>query len=371
MVRQYEGCFQAFMRYRSPLPLLPNRVWRVYAGGKLLDRFQGKENPADDHCPEEWVGSATRAANVGREHLEREGLSRCFLPDGGTPFLKDLIEDNPVDFLGREHFERFGAEPALLVKLLDSCVRLPIQAHPTREFAKKSLNSDYGKAEAWIVLGGREIDGPPSIYFGFKEGIGKEDFIDAYKRQDIQALEGALNRRPARRGDVYFIPGGVPHAVGSGVFLLEIQEPTDFAFLLDKKSPSWDLSPCQVHLGLGDELMFEGFDFQGPRGADLFAECYRHVDLSRIGVTNLLPESAGVFFGARHVVVESRLERAIETLLIGICSGGAGSVTSMAGSIEVAPGRSFVVPAAAGAVEYTAEGGALEIFEAFPPAAGL
>jgi mannose-6-phosphate isomerase len=65
----------------------PNRVWRTYPGGMNLDRMEGRENPADSHFPEDWIGSTTYAVNKGREHLKEEGLSRVHIA-GETMTLK-------------------------------------------------------------------------------------------------------------------------------------------------------------------------------------------------------------------------------------------------------------------------------------------
>jgi len=40
---------------REPLRLAPNRVYRIYTGGAMLDRLRGKPDPVDTHFPEEWV----------------------------------------------------------------------------------------------------------------------------------------------------------------------------------------------------------------------------------------------------------------------------------------------------------------------------
>ena len=46
-----------------PLFFMPNRVWRCYSGGALLDKFVGNEKAEDGHFPEDWLASTTRAAN--------------------------------------------------------------------------------------------------------------------------------------------------------------------------------------------------------------------------------------------------------------------------------------------------------------------
>ena len=53
------------------LRLPPNRVWRTYSGGLMLDRMEGRASPADGTFPEDWIGSTTRAstrtANTSRK----------------------------------------------------------------------------------------------------------------------------------------------------------------------------------------------------------------------------------------------------------------------------------------------------------------
>jgi len=46
--------------------LSPNRIWRTYPGGKMLDIREGKANPQDSQLPEDWIASTTIAVNKGR-----------------------------------------------------------------------------------------------------------------------------------------------------------------------------------------------------------------------------------------------------------------------------------------------------------------
>jgi uncharacterized protein YuzE len=81
---------------RRPLSLLRNRVYRLWRGGALLDRFQGQPDPADRNVPEEWVGSTTVSRIPGRP--PDEGLSRVSLPDGSSVVLK-VTYDQETDSL--------------------------------------------------------------------------------------------------------------------------------------------------------------------------------------------------------------------------------------------------------------------------------
>ncbi len=116
-----------------------------------LDLMEGREHPVDAHFPEDWIGSTTRAANKGREHLAEEGLSKVTVADE-TLTLKALCEKQPNALLGAGHVEKYCANTQFLLKFLDSAIRLHIQCHPTIPFAQKHLNRNSGKTEAYIIL---------------------------------------------------------------------------------------------------------------------------------------------------------------------------------------------------------------------------
>ena len=126
------------------IKLSPNRVWRTYQGGRLLDAMTSQPEPADTHFPENWIASTTRAVNHGREDMVEEGLSKVDI-DGNTYILKDLITAHPELTVGLEHYRKYGADAGFLLKFLDPAIRLHIQCHPTIKFAQKYLSSNSGK----------------------------------------------------------------------------------------------------------------------------------------------------------------------------------------------------------------------------------
>ena len=117
----------------------PNRVWRTYTGGRVLDQLEGKTSPKDSHFPEDWIASTTQATNKGREEI-MEGLSEILLNDQKLS-LVSLFRKYPIELLGKSHFEKYGANTQFLLKFLDSAEKLHIQAHPTVEFAQQYLNA--------------------------------------------------------------------------------------------------------------------------------------------------------------------------------------------------------------------------------------
>lgn len=243
-----------------PLRQLPNRVWRSYCGGAMIDRWKNESVCEDGAMPEEWVASTVVARGDNRP--ADEGISMFALPDGRVVPLTELIADDREAFLGERIARTYGDVP-LLTKLLDSCERLTIQVHPDKRFAADFLHSRFGKTEGWYVLGTRPVDGEESyVLFGFKEGVDRAKWRDLFLRQDISGMIGALHKVRVKPGDVFIINGGVPHAIGSGCFLLELQEPTDYTMRVEKTTPRGaSLSGMLVHQGVGEERMLDCFHY--------------------------------------------------------------------------------------------------------------
>ncbi|MDQ3875970.1 MAG: class I mannose-6-phosphate isomerase [Actinomycetota bacterium] len=232
--------------------LIPNRVYRFYRGGALLARLRG-EVEVDGSFPEDWVASVTPASNPGRSEPQA-GLSR--LADGRL--LRDAIEGDRAAWLGHRHVERFGASTGLLVKLLDAAERLPVHAHPSRAFARERLASQFGKTEAWIVVATRGDSA--EVWIGLAESVARERYRAWIDAQDTEALLASLNRIEVRAGDIVYVPAGVPHAIGAGVLILELQEPTDFSLVCEWKG--YPIRPEDAHLGLGWEDALRALDLE-------------------------------------------------------------------------------------------------------------
>ena len=225
------------------------RVFRVYTGGKLFSEFFGDDSQ-DSFYPEEWISSSTKALNEGSTD-EFEGLSTI---KGTDIHFNELIDQQRELMLG----DRKGLD--VLVKALDSAIRLPVQAHPDKAFSRKNFNSEFGKAESWLVLATRE---GASIYFGFKDGVTKEDFEKAVEdaETDKTAMERLLNKIPVKPGDVYFIPAKAVHAIGYGCLILEVQEPTDFTIQPERWCGDYRLSEREMYLTLEKETALSVFDY--------------------------------------------------------------------------------------------------------------
>ncbi|EIP98850.1 hypothetical protein OpiT1DRAFT_03326 [Opitutaceae bacterium TAV1] len=249
------------------LRLAPNRVWRTYQGGRQLDALaQRGDNaaapPADGHFPEDWIASLTNARNSGREHLADEGLSRVGDADDTTTAvpLKNLVAADPGYFLGEAHIARFGADPRLLVKFLDPAIRLHFQVHPSADFARRFLDSPSGKTEAYHVLGIRPgCDG--RIWLGFRNPPPTRDALRRMiEAQDIAAMKTCFNTLDARPGDTFIVPGGTPHALGAGLFVVEAQEPSDLVVRFEFQRGGLVLPESARFMGRGLDFCLDVFD---------------------------------------------------------------------------------------------------------------
>ena len=344
-----------------PLKLSAAKAWRTYLGGSMIDALHGMEGTEDTHFPEEWIMSTTAARNAGREHIQNEGMS---IEESTGRFLKDLIEEYPENMLGKAHLDTHGATTGVLIKLIDSAERLSIQVHPNKEMARQWFQSDYGKTECWHILGGREIDGEkPCIYFGFKEGITKEYWKKVFDEQDIPAMLNCLHKIEVTPGDTWLIKGGVPHAIGAGCFLMEIQEPTDYTIRTERSTPSgFQIADSMCHQGIGFDNMFECFLYDGKREEEIRKEF-------------CIPQKGNVLVGyedtkcfrLERMGVDTVLEIEPEKVFSGIyILEGNGSLECDGAKWEIQKGDQFFIPADTGYIVRAK--GKLQVARYFGPA---
>ncbi len=217
-----------------------NRVSRLYLGGRNIDKFFGKSECENSYFPEDWTASVVSAYNstAGKE----EG------------FGETVNGERIIDLVGED-------KPKILVKLLDSAERLVIQAHPTVPFAKEFLNSDFGKTECWYFL---DCEEGAYVYIGFKEGSTREEWEKAFHNNDSEKMVSMLHKVPVKKGDFVFVDGGVPHAIGAGCFMVELQEPSDLMVVNERFTPSGREIPEQrLTMGLSYDKMFDVYDYTG------------------------------------------------------------------------------------------------------------
>lgn len=234
--------------YEKPIFFNRNRVFRIYQGGKLFADILN-DYPEDSFYPEEWIASTVKAINLNSTDIN-EGLS--YVKNEQISLL-DLMHKYPREMTNNEKWD-------VLVKFLDSAIRLPVQVHPNKEHALKFFNSTYGKTEMWIILGTREN---ACLYIGFKEKITKEEFKELVKKSqsDKEIMSSVMNRIEVKNGDIYLINSGVIHAIGAGCMLLEVQEPTDFTIQPECWCGDYEITEYEKYLGLSEDDGLEMFDY--------------------------------------------------------------------------------------------------------------
>ncbi len=187
-------------------PQLKERVW----GGKRLAELYGMQGGP---YGEAWL--------VYDENKIASG------PFAGR-VLKDVLPELGEDFLGRKVVERYGYQLPLMIKLIDSADWLSVQVHPDDAYARvHEAHTGYlGKAEAWIVL---EAEPGARVIYGLKQSVSREELRAA-------ALDGSIlelvNYVPVKKGDVIYVPPGTIHALGPGLFVLEVSQRSDLTYRL-------------------------------------------------------------------------------------------------------------------------------------------
>jgi mannose-6-phosphate isomerase len=360
------------MTARGKVILLPpNRVWRSYTGGRTLDQMARAAAPGDSHFPEDWIASTTRAVNIGREEII-EGPSRVQVGGVSQDFAA-LLTGDPEYFLGATHATRHGSEPHLLVKFLDPSIRLHLQVHPSADFARRRLGASSGKTEAYHILSIRDEVRDPAIYLGFHKPPARDRLRALIEQQDIGSLLAAMNRVPVRPGDTYVVPGGLPHALGEGIFLVEIQEPSDLVVRFEFERGGHLLPESARFMNRGLDFCLDVFDLSPwpPGRVRVEAGCppkRRRALGPDSWQDDLIGPERTPCFRVRQSVVRSRISKSEDSFYVGIIT--AGRVTLQAGgeSHRLEVGDKFFVPAGLGAIDLQPEP-ECTVLECYPPGA--
>ena len=349
--------------------LEPNRVWRTYPGGKKLDLMEGNEQPNDSHFPEDWIGSTTRAVNKGREHLTEEGLSKVTV-EGETLTLKALCEKYPDALLGAEHVKKYGVNTQFLFKFLDSAIRLHIQCHPTIPFAQKHLNSNSGKTEAYVILSIRDEVKEPYIFMGFQNPPAKEDFKRMIEEQDSNGILACFENVPIKPGDVFIVPGGMPHAIGEGVFMMEIMEPTDFAVRIEFERGGYVLPEESRFMNRGIDFALSMFNYESTSVETIKERffCSPKVLESQNNSTEyiLIDEHKTSCFKVNRIEVKDSYAKVSDSFYIGVVVKGEGTIIIGNQSYPVKESSKFFVPYQTHALTFKTDT-EMEIIATFPP----
>ena len=128
-----------------------------------------------------------------------------------------LIRNQGLEGVSLKDYAWSEKEFPLLIKLIDAKEALSVQVHPGDSYALE-MEGSMGKTEMWYIL-----DHEPGafLYYGLKYKVTENEIR---KRLSNGSILEVCRQVPVKKGDVYFIPPGMLHAIGKGIRLAEVQQ---------------------------------------------------------------------------------------------------------------------------------------------------
>jgi mannose-6-phosphate isomerase len=111
-------------------------------------------------------------------------------------------------------------------------------------------------------------------------------------------MRGLLHRIEVHPGDIVYVPPGVLHAPGEGVFLLELQEPEDLSILLEWQGFELD-GERDGHLGLGFDLALQAVESRG-RSTEEIRQLVRPAGFG----PSVMPQAADQYFRLQRIALD-------------------------------------------------------------------
>ena len=194
----------------------------------------------------------------------------------------------------------------------------------------------------------------------FHSDLGYDSFLVTY----VKCLSSKMSpstftcvyetKHKVKAGDTVFVPAGTPHAIGEGIFVLELQEPTDLSALLEWTDFAVD-GVKDGHLGLGFDLVLDSLSYD-PIPVDEARKLVVHDRLFTSSDSSVFTDVADPYFRADFLTgTGSKVEPGFSILLV---LTGSGSIKfDSADSIEVQRGDAVLVPYSAGGWELNGANG--------------
>lgn len=314
------------------MPLFKNKIW----GGNRIKELGFDYDPLPN-CGEMWVLSAV----PGNESV----VSNGFLAENT---LDEVLEIYMGELVGERNYERFGNQFPLLIKIIDANDKLSIQVHPDDKLAQER-GMDNGKTEMWYII---DAEKGAEIVDGFDMELTTEDYK---KVVELGRLEKVLHVEHPEPGDVFFIPAGRVHALGSGLLLAEIQQSSDCTYrIYDYNRPGDDGKLRQLQTAEA----LAAIDFSQLKDGKTH---YRQ----QVNATNNLVECP--YFTTNLIPLNKPMRKdfsQLDSFVIYLCTQGICAVKTMDQITPLHAGECVLVPATAQIVELFSQGTAqlLEVY---------
>ena len=157
-----------------------------------------------------------------------------------NPIQKDYIWGTEKWLFSSLHQE-LPSVPFLIKEIL-SRQALSLQVHPDDAFARLMEDSP-GKTEMWYIL---DCPSDAFLYYGLKHRVSLEELT---KRIENRTILEICRKVPVRRGEVFYLPAGIIHAIGPGIRLLEIQQNSHITYrIYDYDRKDRDDQPRPLHI---------------------------------------------------------------------------------------------------------------------------
>ncbi|MDR3250310.1 MAG: class I mannose-6-phosphate isomerase [Tannerella sp.] len=254
--------------------------------------------------------------------------------------IDDLIREYGAQLLGNKVIARFGDTFPLLIKFIDARDNLSVQVHPDDELALKRHNS-FGKTEMWYVVKAT----PDAVLY---DGFSQQTDADGYVRMvENNTVVDALKRYNVKSGDVFFLPAGRVHAIGTGCFIAEIQQTSNITYrIYDYNRKDADGNGRELHT----ELAKDAIDYSLlPDYKTQYTPCMNEV-------TELVDCK---YFTTNLISLDKPLTRdfsSLDSFVIYICTEGKAVLNDDKGNeLPVKQGQTVLIPADSSAITITPE----------------
>ena len=209
----------------KPIKLISEFKEIIWGGNRLKEEYNKKSDL--NNIAESWELT-----------VREDGMNTISGGEFDGYTMEQYINENGFSVVTDKNLDRFP----LLIKFIDAEDNLSVQVHPDDEYGLKYANS-LGKTEMWYI-----IDAKPGsqLVYGLKEGVTNDMFAQAIKDGKVEEM---LNYVPVKKGDVFFIPSGLVHAIGAGILLAEIQQNSNITYrVYDYNRIGKDGKPRDLHI---------------------------------------------------------------------------------------------------------------------------
>lgn len=293
-------------------PIMKQTLW----GGKRIATIKQFD------CTNSNIGESWELSGVA-------GNETTCVTMGGKS-LNTLVAEYKDRLVGKANYERFGNEFPLLIKFIDAHQDLSIQVHPDDATALRQ-GKTRGKTEMWYLM---HSDAGAKLYSGLKQQITPEQYKTMVEDGSIC---DALAQYSVKEDDVFFLPAGCIHSIGSGCFLVEIQQTSDVTYrIYDFKRKDKDGNYRQLHT---DEAA-EAIDFTVY---DDYRTLYTPCKNRAVELVNCPYFTTNVYDINRPTPIETAKH---DTFIILIVVKGEGTITTDEGEMtQVATGDTLLIAA--------------------------